>query len=398
MKTDSHPFRELSFVVMAALLIVLFAGTNSFAWEDRDEEKDGTVYVMANQALGNSIVVLHRGADGSLIRTGEVSTGGLGSGPGPLPARFGGGPGPDPLTSSDALVLTRDGRFLIAVNAGSNELSVLAVTPGSLQLVDKVPSGGEFPVSIANHQDLVYVLNQRGTPNITGFFLDSRGRLRPIPNSTQSAGSPGSSASEIAFSPDGDFLLLTETLADTIHMFQVGEDGRAERRASFPSVSRTPSALAFTRHNILAVTEAAEIAPQTGAPHGSSTTSYRLTAEGALEPISRSVRDEETATCWIRFTHDSRFAYVSSMGTGTISSYSVSPHGELTLLAANAADTGGAFSVPLDLAMSHDTKYLYVLAGLIGTVQGYRVESDGSLRPVASVGGFPISMQGIAAR
>jgi len=181
-------------------------------------------------------------------------------------------------------------------------------------------------------------------------------------------------------------------------MFQVGEDGRAERRASFPSVSRTPSALAFTRHNILAVTEAAEIAPQTGAPHGSSTTSYRLTAEGVLEPISRSVRDEETATCWIRFTHDSRFAYVSSMGTGTISSYSVSPHGELTLLAANAADTGGAFSVPLDLAMSHDTKYLYVLAGLIGTVQGYRVESDGSLHPVASVRGFPISMQGIVAR
>lgn len=394
MKTQRQNVVYTRVVGLVAWSLFLCLGLLAASQENSDAK--GRLYVMTNRAPANSIVALRRNSDGSLTRIEEVLTGGSGSGPGALPARFGGGPGPDPLTSSDSLILTHDHRFLIAANAGSNELSVLAVEPEGLRLVCKVSSGGEFPVSIAIHGALVYVLNQRGSPNITGFFLQGDGKLQPIDDSTQPAGSPGSSASEIAFSPDGHFLLLSETLANLIHVFRMDDDGHATDPLVITSANHTPSAVAFFDHGRVAVTEAAEIATQTGAPNGSTTSTYHLQNDGSLQLISKSVPDEKTATCWIRFTRDARFAYVSSMGSGSISSYSVAPDGELTLLNAEAADTGGLFSVPLDLAMSNDSQFLYVVAGLAGTIEGFHIEQDGSLTPVASVKGFPVSTQGIA--
>ncbi|HZI56441.1 MAG TPA: hypothetical protein VFF39_06680, partial [Verrucomicrobiae bacterium] len=122
-----------------------------------------------------------------LARSGEYSTGGLGSGPAPLPPRFGGpGPGPLPLDSQDALISAHNGRFLLAVNAGSNDISVMAVTREGLRLIDKAWSGGIYPVSIAFHNGLVYVINlggvptldgSPGTPTMTGYRLDEDGKL-----------------------------------------------------------------------------------------------------------------------------------------------------------------------------------------------------------------------------
>ena len=52
------------------------------------------------------------------------------------------------------------GHVLLAVNAGSNTLSLFRVARGDkLLLKQVVASGGEFPVSIAVRGDLVYVLN-----------------------------------------------------------------------------------------------------------------------------------------------------------------------------------------------------------------------------------------------
>jgi len=76
-------------------------------------------------------------------------------------------------------VLSADHRWSFAVNAGSNEVSVFRVLPGGLGLVDKVDSGGAFPVSLAPFHDLLYVLNAGTSPNIIGFSLDHRGHLTP---------------------------------------------------------------------------------------------------------------------------------------------------------------------------------------------------------------------------
>ena len=46
-----------------------------------------------------------------------------------------------------------------------------------LSLVGIVYSGGVRPISLTVHDDLLYVLNEGGTPNITGFTIGTGGTL-----------------------------------------------------------------------------------------------------------------------------------------------------------------------------------------------------------------------------
>ena len=77
--------------------------------------------------------------------------------------------------------LSADGRYLLAADAGSNEISVLRIKPdGGLTEAEGSPvwSGGNEPVSIAVHDNLVYVANAgNGASNYTGFTLNAGGHL-----------------------------------------------------------------------------------------------------------------------------------------------------------------------------------------------------------------------------
>jgi len=394
----------MAFVAASLFSLLLGDVFSSQADEEREERNEGAVYVLTNKAEGNTVVAFHRSHDGSLTRIQEASTGGLGSGPGELPPGFPPGPGPNPLDSQDALVLTRDGRFLLAVNSKSNDVSVFSVTERGLRLVDKVPSGGDFPVSIAHHNNLIYVLNEGespdtfvgAVPNMTGFFLDFEGRLHRIPRSTRITGKPDSGPSQIVFTPDGEKLIITEMFTNLISEFGVSEFGLTTNKITFPANNRTPLAVSFGRHHLVAITEGNDSGHRTGVPNGATLSTYRLTDEDTLEPVSKAAAINKTGSCWVRFSPDGRFAFTGDTGSGTVSSFSVSRGGELTLL--GAADTGGVASVPIDLDITPDGKFLYVLASFSGAVEGFRIEKDGSLKLVANAGGLPITIQGIVAR
>src|SRR5437762_808946 len=110
----------------------------------------GHVYVNDNTAGANTIGAFDRHADGTLTpQAGSpFAAGGAGTGAG--------------LASQGALQISPDGRFLVAADAGSDQVSVLRIKPdGSLRLVSGgvVSSGGVLPVSVAIHGDLVYVAN-----------------------------------------------------------------------------------------------------------------------------------------------------------------------------------------------------------------------------------------------
>ena len=136
----------------------------------------GHAYVNDNTAGTNTIAVLDRHADGRLTpRAGSpFSTGGAGTGTG--------------LSSQGAVQVTPDGRFVIAVDAGSDQISVLRIQDdgGVRQVIGgTVSSGGSLPVSVAVHGNLVYVANAGdGASNYTGFRLGANGRLRPLADST----------------------------------------------------------------------------------------------------------------------------------------------------------------------------------------------------------------------
>src|SRR5207245_8172355 len=131
----------------------------------------GAVYALTNQAGGNAVAIFSRTADGHLSWSGSIATGGTGAGSG--------------LGSQGALALSDDGRWLFAVNAGSNDVSAFEVTGSGLSLTSRVGSGGQRPISLTVHGGVLYVLNAGGDGNISGFNIGSAGELAAIPGSTR---------------------------------------------------------------------------------------------------------------------------------------------------------------------------------------------------------------------
>src|SRR5213083_1939884 len=137
----------------------------------------GHVYVNDNTAGSNTIGAFDQHADGTLTAMpGSPFSGGAGTG--------------TIVGSQGSLQATSDGRYLLAADAGSNQISVVRVRPdGALSPAQGSPvaSGGIEPVSIAVHDGLVYVANEgNGTAgsNYTGFRLNRGGHLTPIAGST----------------------------------------------------------------------------------------------------------------------------------------------------------------------------------------------------------------------
>ena len=91
-----------------------------------------------------------------------------------------------PYGSAGGLQRSADGRYLLATDPASNQISVLRIKPnGGLQLAEVVGSHGTSPVSIAVSGSLVYVANGgAGGSNYTGFRLNAGGHLRHIAGST----------------------------------------------------------------------------------------------------------------------------------------------------------------------------------------------------------------------
>jgi 6-phosphogluconolactonase len=408
MSTKDHVMARTILVLIALLLK---SGASVQGQEQNGGELPGKrLYVMSNQAEKNTVIVFERANDGRLTRIQEAPTGGLGSGPGVLPSFLPPGPGPNPLQSQNSLIATEDDRFLLAVNAGSNEISVLAVKKDGLVVTDKASSEGVFPITIASYKGLIYVINEgapatqieepNGIPTMAGFHLDSAGRLHYVPGSKRVIGAQGSNPADVTFSLDGSHLIISEKFSNVIDVFPIQMDGRTGEPIRFPTDNLTPFGMAFAHHRVLAVTFAnsfLEDGRRNTVPRGSTTATYQLEEDGALVPISGSVPNNQTASCWIRVTPNGRFAYVTSKGTGAISLYSVSPQGELTLMEEVAADTGQPLSGPIDLAITPDGRFLYVLISFAGAVEGYHIERDGSLARITRVDGFPVPTQGIVA-
>ena len=338
----------------------------------------GNVYVPTNQSTGNSIMVFHRDAGGALTFVQSVASGGIGA-----------GTGADPLASQGAVVLSRDNRLLFAVNAGSDSISVFAVSGDRLHLLDTVDSGGTLPVSLTVRGNLLYVLNAGGTPNISGFTIASpSNRLVPLAGSTQSLpGGAAASPAQVSFSPDDSVLVVTEKGTNLIDTFAIDDDGVARPGVSFPSSGSTPFGFAFGHDNVAIVSDAGSGA----------LSSYTVDEEGNADLITPALSDTQAATCWVVVPRNGRFAYTANAGSGTISSYTVGEGGSLALLDVAAGSVAHG-SAPTDMALSNNSRFLYVRNGGNGTISGFRLNADGSLTPVSTVSGLPAGTQGIAAR
>ncbi len=355
-------------VGLSVWAVPITAGATGLPGEQPQGGRAGVVFVQTDNPAGNQVVAYDRSDGGRLSLSRTYDTGGLG---GVL-----NGSAVDHLASQGSL--TYDGYLglLFAVNAGSNTVSVFSVRGDQLSLRQVVSSEGTFPVSVAVHGDLVYVLNAKGHGNVVGYRVygdklhlmagSQRTLGLTIPSDdTQFTHTPG----QVAFSPDGTQLLVsTKANGNDIVVFRVASNGRLSHSSVVNSESdTTPFALIFDGAGHLVVAEAGTNALAT----------FRLHHDGTLTLID-AVGTGQPATCWVVPVRG--FLYASNAGGPSESGYRDAFNGQLTLLGATATDPGA-----VDASGSIDGQFLYVQTGGPGNVDEFHVNAGGSLTELGSV-------------
>jgi 6-phosphogluconolactonase len=334
--------------------------------------QSGFVYVNDNTAGANTVAGFARQADGRLspLAGSPFKTGGAGTGSG--------------LASQGAIQVTGDGRYVIAVDAGSNQISVLRIQhDGALRPVSHgvVSSGGTTPVSVAEHRGLVYVANAgAGGSNYTGFTLSGGGKLRPLSDSTVALpddAQPG----DVLFNSTGTNLIGTRVGSSLIDSFSVGGDGRLTAAAGSPFAAQGPgpfgSEFRPTDSSQLFVSNAH------GGTGNGTVSAFSVAADGALSSIGASpFADLQTAPCWVEITHNGEFLFTVNTASGSISRYSIAPDGTLTLLGSTPVGNQSGVGA-VDARLSTDGHTLYVDESSVAAVGEFDV-NGGQLAELGS--------------
>ncbi len=336
---------------------------------DAAHSSRGVVFVQNDAVDGNTVVAYDRTASGGLVKAGSYRTGGAG---GVLSGSV-----VDHLASEGSLAYDPGSRLLLAVNAGSDTVTTFAVRGDRLTRRQTVPSGGEFPVSVAARGDLVFVLNGRDGGSVSG-YRQVAGRLVPVPTWHRALGldtsAPGQSdefthtPGQIGFTPDGRTLLVsTKAGGNSVLAFPLGRRGPSAKPTVTALPGTVPFGFSFDRRGHLALTEAATSVVAT----------FAVGRAGRLVPLD-SAATGQAATCWI--VTSGATLYASNAGSGTLSLYRTGPGGVLRSRGTVGTDAG-----TVDAAASPDGRHLYVQTGAAGIVDAYAVHRDGSLTPTGSV-------------
>ncbi len=325
------------------------------------------VFVQTDSTSGNRIVAYQRAADGVLSPAGSYATGGLGG--------ILGGSVVDHLASQGSLTYDPWHSLLYAVNAGSNTVSVFAVNGDRLELRQVLSSGGTFPVGVAVHGDLVYVVNALDGGSLQGYRVFGS-YLVPLPGSSRALGldptatpqftnTPG----QVAFTPDGAQLIVTtKANGNDIDVFGVGSGGELSAAPVVNSEPGTvPFAITFDAYGNLVIAEAGTNALAT----------FALSGHGTLSQLD-SVGTGKAATCWV--APAGPFLFVSNAGSADESGFTSAAGGQLTLLGATPTDAG-----TVDASAAAGGRFLYVQTGGAGIVDEFAVGSGGALTEIGSV-------------
>ena len=364
---------------------VIFSAVSGFAQNNyRPHDETHAVFVMTNSPYRNEVIGYRRLADGSLRESGRFFTGGRGSG-GHV----------DPLSSQGSLVLSDDGDYLYAANAGSGTISVFRVHGAYLWLQDVQPTFGVEPNSIAQRGDLLYVANAAAASSVMGFRIRNDGRLSPIAHSLAFLSGNEVGPGDIAISPDGRFLVVTERVTNNIDVFNIQQDGTLGPIVTNHDATLGTFAFAFSSDGALLVTETGPA----GATNASAVSTFLIDSSGKLTPVGVDLPTLGAAACWNVVTPNGKFTYVSNAGTSTVSGYSIVAGGSLAPLPGTVVGKNPPNSTNIDLAVSNDNRFLYTLNGAAGTISVFAIQPNGSLVLKTLVSGLPASggLNGIAA-
>ena len=172
-------------------------------------------------------------ADGRLAASAAHATGGRGNGVPHLP-------------SQSSIVISPDARFVLVANTGSGDVSTFAITPRGINLTGRT-AVGDAPTSIAIHRDLVYVLTTGDDTGVRGFRLAADGGLVALAGGRLELSAPDADPAQVAFSPDGATLVVSERGTDSLTTFAIAADGSTAPAASLPPPGRLRTASSSRR-------------------------------------------------------------------------------------------------------------------------------------------------------
>ena len=241
-----------------------------------------------------------------------------------------------PLDSDYELRLSADGKFLLAVNSGSNTIAVFSIQQnGSLTHVPGSPfaSGGQTPVAIDVSGNYVFVVNKSQdplhttplAPNYSTFTIDGAGKLTPVTGGKVET-TAGSSPSNVLASRDGKYLFGTDWLGfmltppvGTLRSFVVGSNGTLTSAPGSPYMP--PNGTMPPDNGALGIWQHPSGNPlYVGLALQSKVAIYNINATtGAL--TFQSTVAAGTAACWIRTNAAGNHMYVLNSGDNTVQVY-----------------------------------------------------------------------------
>ena len=338
--------------------VVPLEGSSKF-YRVRATPDYSAVYFAANPDGTNSIVALTRDlSTGLLTYLGSFDSGGNG-----LTAIQGG----------QAHAVVAHGPFLYAVNSGSGNFSTFGIGQnGQLTLLATTSSGGERPVSIAIHGNLLYVLNQGiaasevGGPanaGVTPFFLGVDGI--PAPALVPGVSLPSTDApADIVFTGNGQRLAVTCSGANTIRSFSVSAPGELSNEQSVEVGSQPVGGASNGRLPWCAFATVVEN------PGPASVVSFN--AESTLALVSQVDATADQDPCWATTDIEGYRLWTSNFLPRSLTLYSIAGNGSLVRLGAHEPEPGDNGPGALDIGVSSDGRFLYRLRAF---------NSDGSPTP-----------------
>jgi hypothetical protein len=272
----------------------------------------------------NAVLAYRRAADGELTKIGTFATGGTGELNVPKAV------GPD--DGDQQVQVTADGKFLFAVNEGSDSVTAFRIgAGGALERVGVFASGGVEPDSIGIAGNFLYVANRgdassaaNGTvaPNVTAFDLNRNGTLTEIPNSTVTF-AVGTYVTQTLVTNDGKFLFVEDATlqgtagGNTLNPFRINADGTLTAAPGGPAGAGSNAPLLLgsavnPNENII----------YTGFASTSQVGVFTYDATGRTSYVGP-VGDTGTAPCWCTVSSDGRVLYVANTITDSIGVYSL---------------------------------------------------------------------------
>jgi len=361
-------FWFLKFVTIAALALPgTLRAQGNFVYTDDDIFGPNTVSGFSVAANGTL----------TLLQGSPFSTNGIGSGGG--------------WTFASRVAVSTVRNFLFAANTDSNDISTFAINveTGALTLIGSPYStggsagpayGAGEALAVTSDGQFLLAANA-GSNNITVFTIASNGALGAI------AGSPFATRglpAKIKLTPDGKFLAVTEPFAEQIETFAIAPNGSLTSLGAFPD--RGGTFIAAEDIHCSGRFLYADEANETGTS-GTIVDGYFIRGDAVLTPIPGSPFEPgvgtESAAMLLGYGRGQVSLYVVDHESSTIAAFTVAGYDGLTLMHGSPFPLNSPGAAPSDLATSQDGGLLYVANFNAGVVSVFSVSQLGGLTEVA---------------